>query len=306
MAAEFRTMGVVNLTPDSFSDGGLAATPGGMRARVASLLSLGVDLLDFGAQSTAPGSRPVGADAELERFEVLLGEFPDLALGGAGISIDTFRPGTFSHVHERLRNMGFRGVMMWNDVSGVVDDDTVHLLRALPEVRYVLAHTLVPTKTETPRHPEFAGPSLDAGAVVARLREGASRLAWMPARLLLDPAFGFSKTPEQSLGLLRDLGSVLRPFGPGAEWVFGLSRKSVLRALFPDDRDLFGCELAHVLALDRVLSLRPRAVLRVHDPRVVLALAAARAALGPPAPDAPAPAVPDRPRRADDLPGWLQ
>ena len=287
-------MGVVNLTPDSFSDGGEAATAGRMRAKVASLLSLGIDMIDFGAQSTAPGNRSVGMDGELARLELLFGEFPGLGLDGLEVSIDTFRPTTFAQAHERLRGMGFAGPLVWNDVSGVVDDETVGLLRDLPDVRYVLAHTFVRSKPETPRHVEFTRPTLDVQAVADRLGEGVAKLSWMADRVILDPAFGFSKTGEQGFMLLSGLGRLLGAFGPATEWLFGLSRKSMLQRLFPDDAGFFQSELAHVLVLDRIASLRPRAVFRVHDPRVVRALEATRSRLdGPFPPSAPRPAPPD-------------
>ena len=138
---------------------------------------------------------------------------------------------------------------------GVVDEETWALLREHPTVSYILTYAHIPTKEETPRHRDFIRE--DAGRpfrAITALKEALLKLSFVPPeKLILDLGFGFSKTPEQNWALLSQLGPILKAFGPGARWCFGLSRKSMFQKLFPEDKNFFYCEMMHLLALNHIL-----------------------------------------------------
>jgi dihydropteroate synthase len=259
-------MGVLNCTPDSFSDGGRYLTVPEAVARVDSLLSEGGDLLDIGGESSRPGSKPVPAGEQMTRIEPAVRH----ALGrGALVSVDTTSPEVANHV-LRL------GAHVVNDVSCLSDVELARVA-ALHDAVLVLMHAREPMS-------QMQGFSVypdDAyGDVVADVlrewraaRDRAVGAGLAPQAVLLDPGFGFGKNARHSFELLARLEEL---GAEGTELVVGPSRKSFLAARdgsAPEQR-LGGTIAACLLAVQRGAS-----VLRVHDVAAVRqALAVARAA----------------------------
>jgi dihydropteroate synthase len=243
-------MGVVNVTPDSFSDGGALYPDGHPEAAVAharDLVAQGADLLDVGGESTRPGADPVPADEELDRVLPVL---EGLAGVGVPLSIDTAKA-------EVAEAAVAAGAVLVNDVSGAADDA---LLRVVADTgaAYVLMHT-----RGTPQ--DMAGQaSYDdvLAEVYEFLAAGLDRCAAAgidPARVLVDPGIGFAKTAEHNLALLHGLRQLR---GLGRPVLVGASRKSFLGALLDaevDDRleGSLACAVAAVGA--------GAAVVRVHE-----------------------------------------
>lgn len=265
-----RVMGVVNVTPDSFSDGGRWDTTESAVAHARDLLAEGADVLDIGGESTRPGAtRPLVAE-ELDRVVPVIRE---LAADGALVSVDTMR----AEVAEAAIAAGARIV---NDVSGGLADPRILDVVADGDVDYVAMHW----RAHADRMRDFTDYSPD-GVVETVRRELAERLAAAEAagiageRVVLDPGLGFAKTGRQNWELLTGLSRVA---DLGRPLLVGASRKSFLGALLGGDgppRPVGEREHAHV-ALVALLAARGVDVIRVHDVRATRDAIAVVAAMG--------------------------
>ena len=252
-----RVMGVVNVTPDSFSDGGRYVDPRAAVEHGLALAADGADILDIGGESTRPGAtRPLVAE-ELARVVPVIAE---LAGSGALVSVDTMR----AEVAEAALDAG---ALVVNDVSGGLADPDMLPLVAARGAAYVAMHW----RAHADQMQEFT--SYDHGVVAGVRAELARRLDAMaeagidPDRVVLDPGLGFAKHGEQNWELLRgldELASLGRPL------LVGASRKSflgrLLRGADGTPRGLEGREHAHA-ALVALLARRGVWGLRVHDVR---------------------------------------
>ena len=265
-----RVMGIVNVTPDSFSDGGRWATTEAAVAHGRDLLAQGADLLDIGGESTRPGAtRPLVAE-ELDRVVPVIRELAD---EGAVLSVDTMR----SEVAEAAVAAGARVV---NDVSGGLADPRILDVVAGTDATYVAMHW----RAHADRMRDFTDYSPD-GVVATVRRELAERLdaavaAGIPrGRILLDPGLGFAKRPEHNWELLASLDALDEL---GCPLLVGASRKSFLGALLAEQgrpRPIDQREHAHV-ALVALLARRGVDCLRVHDVRATRDALAVVAAMG--------------------------
>ncbi|MDQ3432651.1 MAG: dihydropteroate synthase [Actinomycetota bacterium] len=212
-----RVMGVVNVTPDSFSDGGRFLDTGQAIAQGLALHRAGADIVDVGGESTRPGAGRVPADEERRRVLPVVRE---LAAAGATVSVDTMRPG----VAEEALAAGARIV---NDVSGGRADPALPRLVAAAGVPYVVMHWR--------GHSDSMQHKAAYGDVVAEVRaELRTRLDEVtaagvrPEQVVLDPGLGFAKTADHNWALLAgldDLAALGRPL------LVGASRKSFLGRL---------------------------------------------------------------------------
>jgi dihydropteroate synthase len=217
-------MGVVNITPDSFSDGGLYLDPEAAVAHGLKLIEEGADLLDLGAESTRPGSRAGGADAAVSANEEQARLLPVLEgilkrLPHAVLSVDTYKA-------ETARAALKAGAEIINDVSGLVWDPAIAGVCAELGAGVVLAHT-------RGRPEEWrAQPQLEPDALLAMVRDGlaaslgAARRAGIPLdSIVLDPGYGFGKRFDENYTLLARQEELL---ALGRPLLAGLSRKSFL------------------------------------------------------------------------------
>ena len=255
-------MGVVNVTPDSFSDGGLFLAPEAAVEHGKRLLGEGADILDIGGESTRPGAEPVSADEERRR---VLPVVAPLAAAGGRVSIDTTKAEVAAAAIDA-------GASLVNDVSAFRFDPALAGLVADAGVGCCLMHMLGDPRTmqENPRYDDVVD---DVRAFLEeRLRFAVAE--GVPEELVwLDPGIGFGKTVEHNLELLRRLDEIV---SIGRPVVVGTSRKSFLGKLAggkPEGERLPGTIATNVVALARGAS-----VFRVHDVaplRDALAVAAA-------------------------------
>jgi len=251
-----RLMGVVNVTPDSFSDGGRWATTEAAVDHGRRLLDEGADLLDIGGESTRPGATRPLVGEELGRVVPVIEQ---LAADGAVVSVDTMR----SEVAEAALQAGATVV---NDVSGGLADPAILRVAAAHGATYVAMHWRAHS-AEMQRHAVYDGPGGVVGAVVDELSgrvEAATRAGIDPARLVLDPGLGFAKTPDQNWELLAGLDEIA---ALGQPLLVGASRKSFLGHLLAErdvPRPVDDREAAH-LALVTLLAQRGVWGLRVHE-----------------------------------------
>ncbi len=243
-----RIMGVVNVTPDSFSDGGLFLEPDSAIEHARRLIQDGADLLDVGGESTRPGARAVSANEELERVVPVL---DGLADEEAPISIDTSKVA----VAQRALDAGAEIV---NDVTALRAEPELAALCAERECGVVLMHMRGTPRTmqENPTYDDVVD---DVRAFLAERIEFATAQGISEEQIWVDPGIGFGKTADHNLELLRRLGE-LRDLGRPV--VVGTSRKSFIGKL--TGRDV-GERLGGTIA-SNVLALRAGAdVFRVHD-----------------------------------------
>lgn len=216
-------MGVCNVTPDSFSDGGQFLRPEDARARVDALLDEGADLLDVGGESTRPGAPPVPADEQLRRVLPVI----RYASTRACVSVDT----TLPEVAEACLAAGASAV---NDVSCLAQGDLARVA-ARADAAFVLMHARGPQEAMTgfSAYPEDAYGDIVAD-VLAEWRASAARAEAAGLRrdsLVFDPGLGFAKSARHSAELLRRLGEIVVEMGrTGTLVLVGASRKSFLVA----------------------------------------------------------------------------
>lgn len=259
-----KLMGVVNVTPDSFSDGGLYLDPGAAIEHGRELEVVGAEILDVGGESTRPGAEEVPLEEELRRVVPVI---EGLAGGGAEISVDTSKAAVAAAALEA-------GATIVNDVTALRGDPEMAGLCADRGATVVLMHMLGSPRTmqENPVYEDVVA------EVAAFLRERleAAVAAGIPAeRIWLDPGIGFGKTAEHNLELLRRLGELR---GLGRPLVIGTSRKSFIGRLDGSDA---GERLGGTIASSVLAAAEGADVLRVHDvAEVGQAMAVAGAILG--------------------------
>ena len=254
-----RLMGIVNVTPDSFSDGGRWADPDAAIEHGHRLLADGADILDIGGESTRPGATRPLIEEELDRVVPVISA---LASSGAAVSVDTMRA-------EVARAALDAGASIVNDVSGGLADPSMLEVVADSEATYVAMHW----RAHSDHMQDFAvydGPGGVVGAVrdelsgrvEAMLEAGITR-----ERIVLDPGLGFAKRGEQNWELLRGLDALQEL---GFPLLVGASRKQFLGTLLEDaegqprgvdEREFAGAALTLLLAQRGVWAVR------VHDVR---------------------------------------
>jgi dihydropteroate synthase len=249
-----RVMGILNLTPDSFYDGGRYTQLDAARARAEQLAEEGADLLDLGAVSTRPGSEPVSAEEELRRLLPVLAAVRRIV--DLPITIDTFRP----EVARAAADMGADGI---NDVTGLADSDALARLAAELRLGLILMHMrgTPATMQEDTAYADLVG-EVRAALAAAAARAMAAGVA--RDRIAVDPGIGFGKSAHGNLVLLARVGEFA---ALGYPVLIGASRKSFIGKFLRLDVEerLEGSLAAAVAAV-----LGGADLLRVHDVRATL------------------------------------
>lgn len=242
--------GIVNVTPDSFSDGGEHFGHDEAIAHGRRLAADGATVLDIGGESTRPGSEPVGADEEVRR---ILPVVRSLASGDVMVSVDTYRA-------ETARAAVEAGAAIVNDVSGGLADPGLLDVVAETGVEVALGHWRGPS-TDMYAHASYDRIGQDVAGELAA-RADAARAAGVAAeRIILDPGIGFAKRGDQNWALLRELDDVL---ALGFRVLVGTSRKRFLSSALGDDASTPRRDLA--TAVTSVLAAQAGAWgVRVHD-----------------------------------------
>lgn len=208
-------MGIVNTTPDSFSDGGLHDAPEQAIAHAWQLLEDGADILDIGGESTRPGAQPVSAADEIERVLPVV-----RALQGAGVplSVDTCKP-------EVMRRVLDAGADMINDIAGFATKDAVAAV-AGSQCGLCVMHMQGEPRTMQ-QAPVYHDVVHDIAAMLAQRVAALEAAGVVRERICLDPGFGFGKTADQNYELLNRLSELREA---GMPLLIGLSRKTMIGA----------------------------------------------------------------------------
>ncbi len=240
-------MGIVNVTPDSFSDGGQFLDPAAAIEHAARLVEEGADILDIGGESTRPGAEPVSAEEELARVLPVLRAARDLPVP---VSVDTLKP-------QVMRAVLDEGASMINDVNALRAPGALEAVRG-SNCGLCLMHMQGEPRTmqAAPRYDDVLA---EVKAFLAQHIAACEAAGVARERLVIDPGFGFGKSGQHNLALLRGL-SALRDLGIPV--LAGLSRKSTLGTITgrgSEDR------LAASLAAALLAVERGAAIVRVHD-----------------------------------------
>jgi dihydropteroate synthase len=241
-------MGVLNVTPDSFSDGGQFTTPEAALAQAQRMIAQGADIIDIGAESTRPygGSQAVPAEDELNRLRPVIPRVVSLGLSlGVPVSIDSMK----SEVVEWALDAG---AVIANDVWGLQRDTGMAKLVAARRAPVIVMHNR-----------DRADPAIDIMEDIARFFARSIDIAAQARvprqNIVLDPGIGFGKTAEQSLTVLARLGE-LKSFG--LPLLVGASRKRFIASVVPSEPDqrLGGSIAAHLIAVRNGAK-----IIRTHD-----------------------------------------
>jgi dihydropteroate synthase len=259
-------VGVLNVTPDSFSDGGDFLDPEEAASRASIMLDEGAEIIDVGGESTRPGSDPVPQEEEIRRvvpvIEGILSQRPE-----AIVSIDTYHAATAEAALDA-------GAGVVNDVTALRGDPRMADVVAGARCPVVLMHMLGEPKTMQ-RDPRYEDVVREVRGFLAERAEQAVAAGIAPENIVLDPGIGFGKTLEHNLALLRRLDSLVEV---GFPVLVGASRKSFIGRItgVEEARErVFGTVATTVLAYERGATF-----FRVHDVRENReALAVARAVL---------------------------
>jgi dihydropteroate synthase len=224
-------MGVLNITPDSFSDGGQFVSPERALAQARRMIAEGADIIDIGAESTRPyGAEPISADEELKRLRPVLA---DVVALGIPVSIDSMKPAVVAFALDA-------GVAIANDVWGLQRDPGMAALLAARQAPVIVMHN-------RDRVDAAIDIMKDMSAFFARSLAIADKAGISRENIVLDPGIGFGKTPEQSMTALARLDQ-LGAFG--LPLLVGASRKRFISSVVPSEphQRLGGSIAAHILA----------------------------------------------------------
>ena len=241
-------MGVLNVTPDSFSDGGRFSTLDAAITQAEFMIESGVDIIDIGGESTRPGATPLSIDEELRRVMPVIYALRDC---GKPISIDTRRA-------EVMQEALLAGVDMINDITGFRDDDSLGLLRD-SDCALCIMHMQGDPQTMQ-QHPHYNDVVVEVIDFLTHRADTVMGDGIDSRRVCVDPGFGFGKTLEHNVGLLRHLGQIQRELGLPV--LVGLSRKSIIGQLTgkPIEQRMAGSIAAALFAIDQGAR-----IVRVHD-----------------------------------------
>lgn len=252
--AQPRVMGIVNVTPDSFSDGGEHASPAAALAHCERLLRDGADILDIGGESTRPGTAPVPLEDELARVLPVLRDAVRL---GVPVSIDTYKP-------EVMRAALDLGADIVNDVWALRRPGAAETVAGHPSCGVCLMH-MHGEPASMQRSPMEGDPVPQVFAFLERASQRLERLGVARERIAWDPGIGFGKTIAQNFALLARQSELL---AAGYPLLVGWSRKSSLGTVsgMPAGERLVPSVAAALLAVERGAR-----VVRVHDVRETVA-----------------------------------
>jgi dihydropteroate synthase len=258
-------MGVINVTPDSFSDGGRFTDVGGAVEQARRLIAEGADVLDIGGESTRPGAHPVAEAEEIARVVPVLAAIRDVA--HLPLSIDTMKPAV-------ARAAMAVGATIWNDVTALRHDPQSAAVAAELGCEVILMHMQGDPATMQ-RDPRYVDVAREVAAFLVAQAEAAMRAGVARERIWLDPGIGFGKTPAHNLALLSGLDRIT---ALGFPVVLGVSRKGFIRAIDPaaeSPSERLGGSIAAAIAGMRA----GVAMVRAHDVRPTAQAFAVEAAI---------------------------
>jgi dihydropteroate synthase len=270
--SKLNTLGVMNITPNSFSDGKKFQDEEILVTTLKKNLSRTNLIFDFGFESTAPMNQAISLDEERARFETFFKQIESIDLSGQWISFDTYRPSNFLYFSRRFNERYSDLNLIFNDVSGVIDDELIALLKSKkcdPRFYYIYSFTHIPSRGHVLDHMKY----LVEGDILVQTREKFQkaltifRELGVEDKIIFDPCFGFSKTYEQNWELVKHFDKLVRELPLDVPWLVGISKKSFIRKALPDSTDPFvDAEKLHEKIIREITVKKLGHILfRVHD-----------------------------------------
>ncbi|MCB9062969.1 MAG: dihydropteroate synthase [Halobacteriovoraceae bacterium] len=263
------TMGVINITPNSFSDGQKYFDTFHCREQILKMIDLGVDIIDVGAESTAPFNSFVEQDEEWRRIEEIFLHAIDQNMFSKNIliSLDTYKVSIIRKFIEAKIVPLER--IIWNDVSGVIDPEMIELLQDYPSLTYIFSHTRVPKRELTQNHMKYADESTQIIFDVNEKFDRGLDLLHFHKNIILDPCFGFSKTLNQNYSLLKEFPHLIDKYTQ--QLILGISRKSFLKKLVVNSIDEnVEIELLQYKIIKEIQNLSHKNfIVRLHNPSLL-------------------------------------
>lgn len=241
-------MGIVNVTPDSFSDGGKYESTEKAVEHALQLVLDGADILDIGGESTRPGATPVSLDEELKRVVPVIEKLSKMA--GVPLSIDTYKP-------EVMRAAIATGADIVNDVRALQEPGALEIV-SKSKVGVCLMH-MQGTPQTMQANPQYDDVVAEVKTFLSERLSTANKAGIALDRIVLDPGFGFGKRTEHNIALLQNLQSIAEL---GRPLLVGLSRKSVLGQIVGGDEYV---RLHASIAASVISVMKGARIVRVHD-----------------------------------------
>lgn len=248
--SDAKIMGVLNCTPDSFSDGGQFLNPDRAVARAREMIAEGADIIDVGAESTRPGAPVISVAEELRRLTPVVKAL--VADGQVPISIDSKKTAVMQAMLEL-------GVDMINDVHGFEDDGALAAVAASNCALCIMHMRGMPENMQD--NTDYADVVGEVSEYLRQRVQMAEQAGIAAARIVVDPGFGFAKTPAQNMSLIKHIAECV----PGLPKLIGVSRKSTIGYYLNDvgvDERLYGSVTLAALGV-----WCGAAIVRVHDVR---------------------------------------
>lgn len=241
-------MGILNVTPDSFSDGGRFQSLDQALSHAEQMIAEGVDIIDIGGESSRPGSQPLPLDEELRRIMPVIYALRDC---GKPLSIDTYKP-------EVMREAVAAGVDMINDINGFRAGNALSVVKESDCALCIMHMQGEPLTMQ--KHPQYADVTNDVITFLRERLDAAQAEGIARERICVDPGFGFGKTLEHNLTLLKNMQRLAEALDMPV--LAGLSRKSMIGAITgkPVEQRLAGTIAANLAAI-----AHGARILRVHD-----------------------------------------
>ncbi|HZV99136.1 MAG TPA: dihydropteroate synthase [Methylophilaceae bacterium] len=243
-----RVMGIVNVTPDSFSDGGRYESTEKAVEHALQLVEEGADILDIGGESTRPGATPVTLEEELRRVIPVIEKLS--AVAGVPLSIDTYKP-------EVMRAAIAAGADIVNDVRALQEPGALEIVAA-SNAGVCLMH-MQGTPQTMQIDPQYQDVVAEVKTFLAERMQAANAVGIANERIVLDPGFGFGKRTIHNIALLQQLQAIS---GLGRPLLVGLSRKSVLGQIVGGDVYV---RLHASIAASVISAMKGARIVRVHD-----------------------------------------
>lgn len=276
-----KTMGVINVTPNSFSDPQKFFHTNELTETLVRFKDRCDLLFDFGFESTAPMNSAISALEEEGRFNQFFDQLKNEAidLNGRWISFDTYRVESFRHFEKSLKTHYNDQRFVFNDVSGVIDDSLLSLLAEKkndPTFKYIYSFSHIPSRDLTLKHMSYVQEGDIFKQAVDHFNSATEKFEKLGiiASIIFDPGFGFSKSFDQNWDLLNRFSELQKKFPVQQSWLVGLSKKSFLRKSLPADcpEPFLEAEKLHRELIKKIIkesSSSSSVLFRVHDFNIV-------------------------------------
>lgn len=272
--SKYKTLGVINRTPNSFSDHGASLNPDHFDTQLKSFLDDPTVIVDIGFESTAPMNQAISSSEEYTRFLDFLLVSKDYTFADRFISFDTYKVQNFLLMAEEFQKIHPKAHLIFNDVSGVLDTELKEALLKFKgkNFYYIYTFTHIPDRSQVLNHMKFLvneSDIIEATANAFNMAYEWFKSFGMESQLILDPGFGFSKTYEQNWQLIDCYSELEAQTNLSLPVLIGLSKKSFLKKALEFHPAMELEDLHKKCIFDLQKASKGDLLFRVHDPKIM-------------------------------------